>query len=176
MCQLPPREILCQGDVVNDFVYPVLANLQFRKRDFVGELRVKTGPVVIVSHDCDLEIYRGVPKRVAIQLCPLAPIPKQLLDDQEALERLRTNRVIPETPEYLNLFFLQSSPGLLEEDMVADISVIHSLPSSPALLNQLLSQKKLELTSRDARPASGQTNVPVRQTRLSRMAGPCCRI
>lgn len=112
----------------------------------MGELRIKTGPLAIVSHDCDLELYEGVPKRVAIQVCPLNPIPRQLLLEKEALERLRLNRVAPQTPEYINLFFFQAYPGSLEEDMVADLSVIHSLPSSPALVRRLLDQKKLELT------------------------------
>ena len=143
---MPPGTVLCQGDVVTDFAYPVLSNVQFRKSDFVGELRIKTGPLAIVSHDCDLELYEGVPKRIAIQVCPLNPIPRQLLLDKEALERLKSNRVAPDTPEYINLFFFQACAGILEEDMVADLSVIHSLPSSPALLRRLLDQRRLELT------------------------------
>jgi hypothetical protein len=147
MYRKPPRSILCQGDVVTEFAYPVLNDLDFRKRDFVAQLRVKAGPLVVVSHDCDLELYAGVPKRMAIQLCPLASIPKQLKQDSDALQHLKTNRVVPETPEYINLFFFAAadSDGILEEDMVADISLIHSLPSSPALLDRLLSAKKLEL-------------------------------
>jgi hypothetical protein len=143
---MPPGTVLCQGDVVIDFAYPVLSNIQIRKRDFVGELRIKTGPLAIVSHDCDLELYDGVPKRIAIQVCPSNPIPRQLLLEEEALARLKSNRVVPETPEYINLFFFQACVGILEEDMVADLSVVHSLPSSPALLRRLLDQKKLELT------------------------------
>jgi hypothetical protein len=147
MYRNPPTSILCQGDVVTEFAYRVLNDLNFRKRDFVAQLRVKTGPLVVVSHDCDLELYAGVPKRIAIQLCPLAPIPKQLKHDPAALDRLKTNKVVPETPEYINLFFFPAevSDGILEEDMIADISLIHSLPSSPALSDRLLAAKKLEL-------------------------------
>lgn len=146
MYQMPPGTVLCQGDVVTDFAYPVLSNIQIRKKDFVGELRIKVGPLAIVSHDCDLELYEGVPKRVAIQVCPLISIPKQLALEKEALERLKSNRVVPQTPEYINLFFYQACLGILEEDMVADLSVIHSLPSTPALLRRLFEQRKLELT------------------------------
>src|SRR5579862_2023422 len=147
MYRKPPRSILCQGDVVTEFVYPVLSDLEFRKRDFISQLRIKSGPLVIVSHDCDLELYKGVPKRMAIQLCPLAVIPKQLTLDAESLGRVKTNKVVPGTPEFLNLFFFDAatSEGVLEEDMVADISLIHSLPSSPKLLDQLLTAKRLEL-------------------------------
>jgi hypothetical protein len=147
MYRKPPRSILYQGDVVTEFAYPVLSNLTFRERDFVSQLRIKTGPLIIVSHDCDLELYNNVPKRVAVQLCPLAAIPKQLKFDAEALERVKTNRVVPETPEFLNLFFFDAatSDGIFKEDMVADISLIHSFPSSPNLLDQLLAAKKLEL-------------------------------
>lgn len=143
MYRKPPRSILCQGDIVTGFAYPILNDLEFRKRDFVAQLRVRAGPLVVVSHDCDLELYAGVPKRMAIQLCPLASLPKQLKHDSDALQHLKTNRVVPETPEYINLFFFTAagSDGILEEDMVADISLIHSLPSSPALLEA----KKLEL-------------------------------
>jgi hypothetical protein len=147
MYRKPPRSILYQGDVVTEFAYPVLSDLEFRKRDFVSQLRIKIGPLVIVSHDCDLELYNGVPKRMAIQLCPLAAIPKQLRLDGESLEQVKTNRVVPATPAFLNLFFFDAaaSDGVLEEDMVADISLIHSFPSSPKLLDQLLTAKKLEL-------------------------------
>jgi hypothetical protein len=147
MYRNPPTSVLCQGDVVTEFPYPVLNDLEFRKRDFVAQLRVKSGPLIVVSHDCDLELYAGVPKRMAIQLCPLAPIPKQLKHDTAALDHLKTNKVVPETPEYINLFYLTvaGSDGILEEDMVADISLIHSLPSSPLLLDRLLAAKKLEL-------------------------------
>jgi hypothetical protein len=147
MYQQPPTSILCQGDVITDFSYPVLNDLTFRKTDFVGQLRIKSGPMVIVSHDCDLELYKGVPKRMAIQLCPLAPLPKQLRGDP-GLERFSRNEVIPETPEYINLFFFKAVASILDEDMVADISLIHSLPSSPALLDRLLSSKKIELLPR----------------------------
>jgi hypothetical protein len=147
MYRKPPRSILYQGDVVTEFAYPVLSDLEFRKHDFISQLRIKIGPLIIVSHDCDLELYNGVPKRMAIQLCPLSAIPKQLRLDTKGLERVKTNRVVPETPEFLNLFFFEAaaSDGVLEEDMVADISLIHSLPSSPRLLEQLQTAKKLEL-------------------------------
>jgi len=39
-------------------------------------LRIETGPVIVVSHGCDLEFYKGQPKRQFVELSPLIAIPK----------------------------------------------------------------------------------------------------
>jgi len=142
---------LWQGDVVVGCAFPVFFNLSFSAQDWGSQFKLRIGPLAIVSHSCDLEIVSGKLKRSTVQFSPLVPVPSVLTKKPEALSRLRKHEAIDSAhPEFINYFFYQAFPDVLPDDMVIDLSVIHSFQSSVGLIQQLKEHKRLQLQS-DAR-------------------------
>ena len=140
---------LCQGDVIANFSYILINNPTFRtpsgldEVDFSGQLRVKSGAIVILSHDCDLEVYNNQPKRIGLLFAHLQPLQRNIAKDQE-FDLEESNRLDTESSKYINLFFYETAPQMTERLMI-DFSTMQSLQFSPTVLAECKRKKILEL-------------------------------
>lgn len=137
---------LSQGDVVDNFSYAIVNNPTFKSNEFSTQLRVKSGPVVLLSHDCDLEVYAKGPKRVGLIFAPLVPLAEHIRRKNPDLDPEEANKLDPEDPQYVSVFFYKPYPEKLEDVMMVDFSTMQSMPTSPTLVSECRRNKILELT------------------------------
>ena len=140
---------LCQGDVIANFTYALINNPTFRTSlgsgevDFSSQLRIKSGAIVILSHDCDVEVYNNKPKRIGLLFAHLHPLQRYITKDQE-FDLEKFNRLDTESSKYIHLFFYEATPQMTERLMI-DFSTMQSLKFSPTVLAECKRKKILEL-------------------------------
>jgi hypothetical protein len=144
----PDLNTLWQGDVVFGCAFPVFSNLNFTASEWGSQFKVRTGPLAIVSHSCDLETSNGKLKRSYVQVCPLITLPAMLARKPEHLARLRAHEPLQaDRPEFINYFLFHAVSGLLDQDMVIDLSNVHSFQASVQVFDKLREHKRLQIQS-----------------------------
>ena len=142
----PDLDTLWQGDVVFGCAFPVFSNLSFSESEWGSQFKVRTGPLAIVSHSCDLEVTDGRLKRSSVQLSPLIPVPPMLTKKPEHLARLRSHEPLQaDKPNFINYFLFHATSGILDQEMVIDLSNVHSFHASTQLLAKLKEHKRLQI-------------------------------
>lgn len=149
-----PSEELRQGDVLFDWPFPlwnmnayqlaVEASSGANQRAIMNLIdKGSPSPVVICSHDCEIENSRT---RMGLVVAPVTAWPLSALDSDESLDLM--NSRVPNSNdayEYINWFPLNVG-GETADWRVADFSALSSVAPPHKIKKLLLGGKRFEMT------------------------------